>query len=335
MRKLFYFFPAIAGWVIPSFALAHVKWFVDSEQILAQNTAPTNWYSISSPAVWIWLGLIVLAVIIGSQLDKIAKVPAWLTNLAQNHSKVINRVAQTFLGLFLISIALLWKIVIIPEADGDTNTILTVLQYIQIILGLMFVFDFKVKWASISLIVITIFSTIYSGGIEALLENLILLSLAFYFWINAEDNQSKIGSLKPYAVPILRWGTGLSLIILAITEKLLHPELSLAFLDIHQWNFMQPLFPWFTNELFVLSTGFAEIIFGVMFISGYLTRITTIAIAVFFALSVTTMLIQFGAWETEDLVVYAAAVIMLAYGSGQYMTLRSCLNKALKRPQIN
>jgi uncharacterized membrane protein YphA (DoxX/SURF4 family) len=80
---------------------------------------------------------------------------------------------------------------------------------------------------------------------------------------------------------------------------------------------MQSLFPWFTDNLFVLSTGFAELIFGVLFILGYVTRITTIAIAIFFALSVVTMFIQFNAWEVEDLVVYAAAVLFLVYGHGR------------------
>jgi uncharacterized membrane protein YphA (DoxX/SURF4 family) len=80
---------------------------------------------------------------------------------------------------------------------------------------------------------------------------------------------------------------------------------------------MQIVFPWFTNELFVLSVGFAEIIFGVLFVLGYMTRITTILIAIFFAFSVTTMLMQFGIWEVEDLVVYSAAIIFLFFGGGE------------------
>jgi uncharacterized membrane protein YphA (DoxX/SURF4 family) len=79
---------------------------------------------------------------------------------------------------------------------------------------------------------------------------------------------------------------------------------------------MQPLFPWFTNNLFVLSTGFAELIFGVLFIFGYITRITTISIAIFFALSVVTMFLQFHAWEVEDLVVYSAAILFIFLGNG-------------------
>jgi uncharacterized membrane protein YphA (DoxX/SURF4 family) len=83
---------------------------------------------------------------------------------------------------------------------------------------------------------------------------------------------------------------------------------------------MSPILPWFTDKLFVLSTGFAEIIFGLLFIKGVMTRTTTVLIALFFACSVVTMLVYHGAWEAEDLVVYSAAILMLFYGSGKKET---------------
>ena len=55
---------------------------------------------------------------------------------------------------------------------------------------------------------------------------------------------------------------------------------------------------------------------GILFVLGFLTRINTIMIAVFFACSVTTMLVQTGKWEVEDLVVYAAAILFIFFGAG-------------------
>jgi hypothetical protein len=148
-------------------------------------------------------------------------------------------------------------------------------------------------------------------------ENAMLLALLAYFFIKHSPHNSKWRYLNNCSVEIVRIGTGITLITLAFTEKLMYPELGLDFLDVHHWNFMQTLgVTWFSNKLFVLSTGFAEMIFGVIFILGYLTRINTIAIACFFAASVITMMIQFGAWEVEDLVVYSAAVLFLFYGYG-------------------
>ena len=112
--------------------------------------------------------------------------------------------------------------------------------------------------------------------------------------------------------------TGVSLIVMAFSEKLMYPELGLSFLEIHQWNFMNNMgMTWFTDELFVLSTGFSEMVFGVIFILGYLTRINTVLIASFFAMSVVTMSVQFGQWEVEDLVVYSAATLFIFYGHGR------------------
>lgn len=119
--------------------------------------------------------------------------------------------------------------------------------------------------------------------------------------------------LQRHAIDIVRIGTGISLIGLAFTEKLLYPELGMEFLAMHQWNFMQPLFPWFTNELFVLSTGFAEMLFGIVFILGYMTRTTTVVIGCFFTASVTTMLVQASIWEVEDFVVYCAAILLFFF----------------------
>jgi uncharacterized membrane protein YphA (DoxX/SURF4 family) len=158
-------------------------------------------------------------------------------------------------------------------------------------------------------------SLVYSSSVVAFLENTILFSLAIYFYAINTKNVSTW--LDKHKLNIVRVGTGISLIVLAFTEKLLYPQLSLQFLATHNWNFMSPMFPWFTDKLFVLSTGFAEIIFGLLFIKGVMTRTTTVLIALFFACSVVTMLVFYGAWEVEDLVVYSVAILLLFYGNGK------------------
>jgi uncharacterized membrane protein YphA (DoxX/SURF4 family) len=257
----------------------------------------------------------VIVVIVFGFIDKHIKTPKKLLSIGLKNEKKINKIAQIILGVFLVSVSFLWKIVIVPDFHV-AGAWTTVLQYIQVIIGLMYVFNIKPRIASAGLILLCLGIGISEGYIT-MLENAMLLSLAIYFFIVNSKEDSKTYHLHKHAVEILRIGTGISLITLAFTEKLLYPELSLAFLDVHHWNFMQSMLPWFTNNLFVLSTGFAEMIFGILFIMGYMTRITTILIAIFFALSVTTMFIQFGAWEVEDLVVYSAAILFLFYGHGR------------------
>jgi hypothetical protein len=155
-------------------------------------------------------------------------------------------------------------------------------------------------------------------GIVTTAENMILLVMVFYIFVGNSPAGSKVKWLEKYSVEIVRIGVAISLITLAFTEKLMYPELGLSFLEEHQWNIMQLIgISWFDNRLFVLSAGFSELIFGVIYIFGYLTRINTLVMASFFAMSVVTMFVQFGMWEMEDLVVYAAAIIFIFYGYGK------------------
>ena len=295
-------------------ASAHVKWFVDSEEVIEKSHHSTPFYYLGSKEVWICNAIVLVIVLIFSYLDSVISAPKKLIKFGMENEKSINRVAQVILGLFLVTVSFVWKIIIVPEIH-ITNNFALAIAWLQALVGFMYIFNFYPRVASLILLGFCAGVGVWSGPV-ALAENAMLVSLGLYFFIKSSPISSKIYKWNKHAVEFVRLGTGVSLIVLAITEKLAYPELSLAFLSVHHWNFMQPLFPWFTNNLFVLSVGFAEMIFGILFIMGYLTRITTMLIAIFFALSVTTMLIQFGAWEVEDLVVYSAAILFLAFGHG-------------------
>lgn len=298
---------------LPRLVSAHVKWFVDSAEIVRTMHGESPFYGWGSKEVIIW-GLIVLAVVaFFAVIDRRIPSPKKLVLFAEQHRIQINRVAQAILGLFLITVSFVWKIIIIPEIK-ITSIIALVFAIIQALIGIMYIFNIFPRIASIGLILFCLGIGIVQGPV-AILENAILVSLAVYFLGIHMPAQKKCW-IRDHGLEIVRIGTGISLIVLAFTEKLLYPELGLSFLSVHHWNFMQSLFPWFTDKLFVLSVGFAEMIFGMLFILGYVTRITTVLIAIFFGISVTTMLIQFRAWEVEDLVVYTAAVLFIFYGAG-------------------
>lgn len=315
MKKIYYFFGLIGILLVPLAASAHVKWFVDADTVTASEHAITPFYTWTSTEVALWSVIVFVVVVLFGILDKKVVGLRWLVSFGSLHEEWVNRTAQILLGLFLVSVGILWKVLIIPDVpvvDGITKVLLGV----QLAIGGAFIFNIQPKIAAAALMLFC-GGLIFSNGIVTFLENALLFSLALYFFIVYSDKDSAIAWLKDHAVEIVRIGTGISLITLAFTEKLLFPELGLQFLEVHQWNFMQAIFPWFTNELFVLSVGFAEMIFGILFVLGYITRITTVLIALFFATSVTVMLVQFGQWEVEDLVVYAAAVILLVYGHGK------------------
>lgn len=311
MKKIFY----ILGLFLPLTTSAHVKWFVDSDEVVKTSHGTMDFYSFGSLEVIVWIFIVFIAVLFFKYIDKKIPEPKKIQDFAYKNQKNINRIAQTILGLFLITVSFIWKIIIIPEIHvADTLTV--VVAGVQVLIGLMYVFNIKPKVASVGLMAFCLNLIVFTG-VVSLLENAMLLSLAVYFFIIHSESDSFANRMKKYAVEIVRMGTGISLIVLAFTEKLLYPELSLKFLEIYKWNFMTTIFPWFSDKLFVLSTGFAEIIFGILFIFGYMTRTTTIFISVFFACSVVTMLLGSHAWEVEDLVVYSAAILFLFYGYGK------------------
>lgn len=303
--------------VVPLSTFAHVKWFVDSKEIIALSHDNVPFYYLSSGEVWIWSGIAVLVVLLFSALDRLHYRPKKLSHFAEVREKGITGVVQALVGLFLIVITVAWKIILVPDFLITTEAHIQVLAVFQLLAGILLLLNFRVKIASVLLLILMI-ALGFKEGIVVVLENALMIGLALYFFIKAEKVESRNKIFDIYSVEILRVAVGITLITLAFTEKLMYPELGLGFLDIHNWNFMQMAgFTWFTDELFVLSTGFAELIFGVIFILGYLTRVNTIFIALFFATSVITMSLQFGQWEVEDLPVYAAAIVFLMYGSGK------------------
>ena len=303
------------GALFPSAVLAHVKWFVDSESVIENSHGLTRFFGWGSTEVLVWGLIVLITVLVFSLIDRALGEPKKVLAFAYTHEHTINRVAQIILGVFLVTVSLIWQIVLVPDypvVDAFTQF----LQIVQIAIGVAYIFNVKPQIASVTLAFLCL-SLIFTHGFTAFMENVILLALAAYFFIVASKPGSTVFKWNRHAVELVRIATGVTLITFAFTEKLLYPELSISFLATHQWNFMQPLFPWFTNELFVLSTGFAEMIFGILFICGYLTRTTTLLITVFFASSVVTMLVQHQKWEVEDLVVYSAAVLFVFFGHGK------------------
>lgn len=313
MKKLYTAF-AFLGLLFATPVLAHVKWFVDSEAVSDVLHGLVPFYAITSNEVIIWTIIAVIGVYVCKKFDDMIKVPKKLEAYAHKHEKMIIRIAQAIFGLFLVTVTLLWNIILVPEFPIE-NMFTSALGYIQILAGLLYIANYKPHYASYLILLLYIVLGL-THGLMPLFENLILISLALYFAIKSGHTHPTLKHLEPRALEIVRIATGVSLIVLAFTEKLMYPELSMIFLNNHQWNFMHAIFPWFTDTLFILSTGFAECIFGIIFILGYNTRINTLIIAGFFSVSVVSMAIGSHAWEVEDLVVYSAAILFLFFGNG-------------------
>ncbi len=293
---------------------AHVKWFVENDEIV--KFSKNNFSMSDSFALGVWL--LVLAIIAAAyMIDRKAVSPPkkWM-QFVSNHKKGILRAFSVLFGVFMICTGLMWNFVLSPEIVADANTFTQLLRAFEVALGVLFVVGFKPYVSAIGLVVLYVLCG-FVDGMEFWLENLLIAGSAIFLLIQYAPKQSWLAKKQAYAVPVARITTGISLVVMAFTEKLLHPEMSLQFLSTHHWNILANLgLSSISDERFVLIAGAVELLFGVLFILGVLTRVSTIAIGSIFGISVVTMLVSTGKWEVEDLPVYALAVILLAYGSG-------------------
>jgi hypothetical protein len=114
-------------------------------------------------------------------------------------------------------------------------------------------------------------------GLEPTLENLHYLGFAAFFFLTGRGpyaiDRLLFPALEPppalarRAVSSLRVAMGLSLCIVAFTEKLANPGLAIAFLQHYPLNFT----PWIglpmSDELFVLCAGATELLIGLAYLA--------------------------------------------------------------------
>jgi len=164
-----------------------------------------------------------------------------------------------------------------------------------------------------------------------MIEDIWVLSIAFFILTIGNDYFSitSVRAIKPftyglkkYSLGILRIGTGVTLVTLGFSEKILKPELGLNFLAQHDWNFMSCL--GFSDYLFVLSAGSVEALLGVLLILGVMTRVTALVIAIIF----TIPLFILGPIELAGhLPHFVAVFVILLFGAGEHFRVLSSKRK--------
>lgn len=305
--------------VTPSLALAHTKWFAPAILDHYTTTAPTALY------LTIWAAIIITIVGIGAWLER----QGWLslTFLEPKKPHAFPRAASTFVmvvGAFLL-IAGTHTYLFSPNLTPWTG-IPTLLIYIQILVGLAFLVGLASRTSGIVLALAWAAQFFFIDTVTVL-ENFWVLSTALFITIMGNDYFSitsysllrpYVAPLKQYALSILRIGTGLTLMILGLSEKILAPEFGINFLTLHHWNFMSLTGLPFSDYLFTLSAGSVELLFGLVFVLGIVTRLNALVVAIVF----TIPLFLLGPIELSGhLPHFAAVVMLLLFGNGGHFLL--------------
>lgn len=123
---------------------------------------------------------------------------------------------------------------------------------------------------------------IFLIGLEPMLDNVLYLGFAAFFYFAGRGpisiDRLIIPKLEPSAammkraIPFLRMGIGLSLIVVAFTEKLANLPLAESFLGQHALNFTAFFGIPMSNEVFILCAGSVELLVGLWIFFGIFTR---------------------------------------------------------------
>ena len=134
-------------------------------------------------------------------------------------------------------------------------------------------------------------------GLEPMLENLHYLGFAAFFFLTGRGpyaiDRLLFPALEPppafarRAITTLRVAMGLSLSVVAFTEKLANPQLALAFLQHYPLNFT----PWLglpmSDERFALCAGATELVIGLWTVFGLFPRVIIATAWIFINMTLT------------------------------------------------
>lgn len=291
------------------FNLLHVKWFVDYEEMTGGGEIGFEFFE---KAVGICFVMTLVVLLCAFYCEKKLKVPKWLVNFGDKYRKWLLWSFQLLVALFFFFSAY-ENILIAPIFIVDT-LIEQILMWILVGVGVLLIANLWLWLAGFLLLAVYV-SVGYLYGVSTILEHAHLLGLSLFFILTGWSFKfgNFIHQLKFKAQDILRILTGVALIVLGWVEKLAYPVVGEEFLKLHNWNFIHDLLgiSLMDNHFFVIAAGFVEMLFGLILVLGWVTRLNTLVLAVFFIITA----IILGPHEVlGHLPIFAIAILLLVWG---------------------
>jgi len=269
----------VAVLILPSTAHAHEKWFVnDSAYPLRFDLFFSLPVLVSFVIAAVSLALLLL--IRRAVRDPFFPNPPWLQPVNSSVLAVLG--IQTAISLVYMAVQG-WLLA--PTLAVPLDVIGIALLGLQLFVSFTLITGWLTRLGGVLLVGMVLISTVYFP-LSRVAEQLLFVGIGIFFLINGRGLFLPHGRLphraaafwskySRHALAILRIFTGLSILWLAFSEKLLNPGLALAFLETRpEFNFMRLLgFTWFSDELFVYAAAVVEATVGVLLIAGVLPRI--------------------------------------------------------------
>jgi len=277
--------------------LLHERWFTEDWKF------PVQWDLMLTPTTWIplavALGITAVVMVLwkargrrdfvpgpiqlGMKWENYQDLLSWMPLVIGVHTAVTLLVSG-------IGLRLLVPNLILPE-----NFLGALLGFLEIAVALSLMYGALTRWGAVALALVWLSGAVVFGPVR-LFEHALFLGIAFFLYVTGrgplafdmalERLHRPVEGLMPYAVPVLRILTGVSIVVVAFTEKLWNVPMGLAFLAEHHFNFFPALgIATIGDKEFLLIAGTVELTFGLLLMSGTFVRLLILALWVPFNLT--------------------------------------------------
>ena len=289
-------------------ASAHETWFVHHPE-----SYPLDWSAMAEPLALLGMAAVAVVAVLWragarhlpeiTPLRPLSRLAPWVPRLLAAH-----------LGLSMLLLS--WEgAVLDPTAHVGIGVTGALLLAPQVLAGTLLLLGIAVRPAALAVIAAGPVLVALQGP-RALLVCAVLVGVACF--LVAVPPQPRDGGRAPLdrahlrpALLALRLGAAVSLITLAVVEKLANPAMGVAMIEQQPvLNLLSPL--GVSAETFVLVAGLVELLFGLLVLSGAAPQVVGLVAAVPF----TASLALFGMTELMGhLPVYGVLLVFVVLGS--------------------
>jgi uncharacterized membrane protein YphA (DoxX/SURF4 family) len=278
----------------PAAVAAHARWFTDEDAAYQA----VEWDRLVSWPVLLALlsgAAVVIVLRAGQRLtgDPLWPRPAFSQRLEPSAPAILG--VQTAIAVIYAASRLN---LFVPNIELPENAFGVLVAGIAVVAAFSFITGVLTRWGAVATIGLFLLAFGFAPWYEAL-EQAIFVGIALYlvavgrgvvrYADGREEDRSPLSDvLLPYALPALRIAAGTSVLILGFTEKLINPDLGVAFLERYpRFNVPHELgIGWFSDERFVYAVGIVEATAGIALLSGSLTRLVILALWIPFNLGI-------------------------------------------------
>lgn len=229
---------------------------------------------------------------------------------------------------------------LVPNLSLPYNFFGGLIALAEIVVALSFVYGAATRVGAALLAVIWVVGAIWFGPL-LMLEHALFLGVAFFMFVMGRGPAAldmtlqrfhrPLERLVPRAVPALRVLTGIGIVVLAFTEKLLNVPMGVEFLERYPLNFFPAIgLEGIGDAEFILIAGTVELTFGLLLISGAFVRLMTLILWVPFNLT-----LPFLGWRelVGHLPIYGIMALIVIWGEERKQTQQAFVSGVKMKEQ--